>query len=513
MSETLSSRFVAAFEGSDLAYGQSTVGRVGKGGKVEAKSFVIRGPLTEALVADHFKGGQGVGAIPISSGNQCKFGVIDIDEYDLDHRKLLRLLESLNLPLITCRSKSGGAHLYLFLDTWYEAALVREYLAEIASTLGFAGREIFPKQDKLLVDRGDVGNFINLPYFKADQTVRYAFNADGSAMSLEEFLDKVERTRVPLAAVNHLGTAVSQEDLKDYPPCLERLASQGGITGTRNICMFNFAVAAKKQMPDAWRERLEQLNGAHCSPPLGSSEMLTLQKQHEKKTYGFQCTQHPLVDFCDKALCRTRKFGIGGDAPPDLPNLSGLTIVLSDPRIYFLDVSGRRLELTLDQLISPQGFQRECVRQLEIAPTLPSPKQWSATINALLSNATHIEVPPELTSAGHFEDLLKEFCTSRVRAMSPEEVVMGKPWTDSGRTMFRIDGLMEFLKQKDFTAYTKPQVQEQLKRLNDGGESTSHLPLKKSDGKRTTLRVWGVPAFEVVEADMGYKDVETGLPF
>ena len=40
---------------------------------------------------------------------------------------------------------------------------MRAKLKLIASALGFAKAEIFPKQDYIRVDRGDTGSFLNLP--------------------------------------------------------------------------------------------------------------------------------------------------------------------------------------------------------------------------------------------------------------------------------------------------------------------------------------------------------------
>ena len=49
-----------------------------------------------------------------------------------------------------------------------------------------------------------------------------------------------------------------------------------------------------------------------------------------------------------------------------------------------------------------------------------------------------IEIPEELTQ-GQFMDFLEEFCTGRVQAASPEELALGKPWTEDGLTYFRIE--------------------------------------------------------------------------
>ena len=65
-------RLLAAFAGASNAHGTTTVGRVGRNGKAESNSKIIRETLTEALVQDHIDGGQGIGAIPINESNQCK---------------------------------------------------------------------------------------------------------------------------------------------------------------------------------------------------------------------------------------------------------------------------------------------------------------------------------------------------------------------------------------------------------------------------------------------------------
>ena len=70
-------------------------------------------------------------------------------------------------------------------------------LQQISGELGYAGSEIFPKeQEKIEKERGDVGNFLNLPYFGGTDNNRYAFLDDGTAATLDEFLDLVTKYRV-----------------------------------------------------------------------------------------------------------------------------------------------------------------------------------------------------------------------------------------------------------------------------------------------------------------------------
>ena len=180
---------MAVFEGSSTAHGQTTIGNVRKNGKTDARSFIVKEPLTLELVQEHLSGSKGIGSIPITHENKCKFGVLDIDTYPIDHVAIAKKCKTMKLPFVVCRSKSGGAHLFLFLKQYYPAVDVRDYLGEMAAALGHSTCEIFPKQDQILVDRGDVGNFINLPYFDADNSLRYAVDDKGKELTLESFLE------------------------------------------------------------------------------------------------------------------------------------------------------------------------------------------------------------------------------------------------------------------------------------------------------------------------------------
>ena len=137
-------------------------------------------------------------------------------------------------------------------------------------------------------------------------------------------------------------------------------------------------------------------------------------------------------------------------------------------------------------------------------------------INRLLEKATTIEVPEELTMKGQFKELLQVFCTSRIRARSPEELNIGKPWTENDLTYFTIKGLQEFLKQRGFTNYTRPQLQQRLRDLNNGDNCHGVYKLKDDEtGKWSNIRVWWVPEFheEEIELPIEEKSNESDIPF
>jgi hypothetical protein len=449
----LHQKFMAVFEGSSTAHGQTTIGNVRKNGKTDAKSFIVKEPLTIDLVRDHLNGTRGIGSIPITSENNCKFGVLDIDTYPIDHADIAKRCKTMKLPFVVCRSKSGGAHLFLFLKEYYPAVDIRDYLGEMAAALGHSNCEIFPKQDQILIDRGDVGNFINLPYFDADNSLRYAVDEKGKEMTLETFLNVVEKKTVTLEDLAKLNLGNNKKEFDDAPWCLR--------------IFFNLGIPEDE----------------------------------------------PMQSHCDKKACKQAKYGIGGH--DTLPEIGGLTILKSEPRLFFLDVDGKRLELSTEQLQMPIQFQRACIEQIDFMPPLFKPGDWQVLVNNLLSTATSIEASEELTLTGQFKELVETYCTSRIRAKSPEEMTMGKPWTEDDLTYFTMKGLQEFLKQRGFTTFNRPQIQQRLKDLNHDSKCNGMKKIKMDDGKWNSLRVWWVPKFETTEVDL-YVNKETDddeIPF
>lgn len=506
-------RLLAAFEGSKAAYGTTVVGRVGRNGKTESNSRVVHGQLDEEKIQAHINGELGVGSIPINSENVCKFGALDIDTYDLDLQALNRKVQAMKMPLILCRSKSGGAHLFLFLKDWEPASLIREYLTEMSIALGYSGCEIFPKQDKILAERGDVGNFINMPYYGGDITTRYAMDKDGEAVDFDKFFKMVKSKRVSAADLNEMKFGGQRKYFTDGPYCLEVMASQGKIQDNRNITMFAVGVYCRLKWADDWKKHHEEFNRILCEPALEATEIVNIQRSLEKKpTYFYQCDVCPLKDFCDKNVCKTRPFGVGNQAP-DMPNVGGLTILMSEPRLYFMDVDGQRMQLTTEQLQNQNLWQRQCMEQLSMMPPNLKAQKWQQMVNELMTKSVKLEVPEEMTIKGQFKELLKVYCTSRIKAMAPEEMDMGKPWTEDGQTRFTIAGIMQFLKNRGFSEYTRAEVQERLKELNGGQECHGHHAIRKPDGGRSTLRVWWVPAFEDDDVYLNTEEKENDIPF
>jgi len=120
-------KFINIFEGLNSAYGQTVkTDQFSEKGKHKTKSFTISNPVTKKLWEEHLKGSDpGLGIVPINKENKCKWGCIDIDTYPFDHKKFIIKLKEKNVPMIVCRSKSGGAHAFLFTKQFVPAAVMR----------------------------------------------------------------------------------------------------------------------------------------------------------------------------------------------------------------------------------------------------------------------------------------------------------------------------------------------------------------------------------------------------
>ena len=136
-------RFKSIFEGLDVAYGQHQSEGKRADGKQEGKSYIVKQEVKDELWTEHLNGnGPSLGIIPIMADNTVRWGCIDIDTYPIDYKKIINSIRNLQLPLVPCRSKSGGMHIFLFFKNPVSARLVREKLREVASGLGYSSVEI-----------------------------------------------------------------------------------------------------------------------------------------------------------------------------------------------------------------------------------------------------------------------------------------------------------------------------------------------------------------------------------
>ena len=465
--ESLAKEFFDLFEGSDIAHGTFQVkGADRADGKKQGQAKVLREPPTLELWQQHLSGETGLGIIPINSENNCKWGAIDVDTYTVDHKDLISKLKKNKIPAVVGRSKSGGAHIWVFVDEFIPASDMQSSMADLASSLGFADSEIFPKQTAILVNRGDTGNFLNMPYQSGERTVRYAFDNEGETLSTKDFVEYARLCQITPSKFEKLDfqfQKTKKVKLEEGPPCLEHLCNQGFAEGSRNNALFNLGVYARMFSSDNWEALVQKYNIDFLSPPLSHNEVGTVIKQLNKKDYFYKCEDQPIKPFCNKEICKLRKYGVGSSGVSN--DLSSLTKIDGDPPIWILNVDELRVELSTQGLISQVQFQKDCVSQINKFPVTVSQRAWQTKIQTLLDNLTIVEVPPDATLSGEFEDLLHNFCTERAKGVEKEDVLQGISVWYQERVYFQVKDLRKHLTANDFTHYTSNKITLRLQEI------------------------------------------------
>jgi hypothetical protein len=453
------SLFLNLFQGSDQSHYRTVLtGKVTAGGKHDARCLHQPIPLNEALATSHLAGepNMGVAQVPINSENKVKWGAIDVDRYQgMDLAEFTRNCHTSGLPVVVCRSKSGGPHVYLFVKDWVPAQSMMEKLRSLAAFLAFADSEVFPKQASLAP--GDHGSGINLPYYGGSRNLRYGLNDEGTALlTFQEFYEYAQTKVVTVETFEALNFRPPPESiiLPDGPPCLNRLLSQRP-TENRNIILANVASYLKRAHPEEWEAKLEEINRTHFAEPLPSREVEAIKKSYSKKDYEYQCRTQPLTSVCDALVCRSCRFGVGFQ---EVIVLSGTTIKIntSPPTWTVSIVTGTQdvyqLSLTAEELQNQRLYQRKCMEVLNCLPPLKNTKEWDQAVRDIIGKATVIDVGVENTPTGQFIELTQDFLLNRASTESFEDILRGLPFKNASGYHFRARDLWRYLESQRFTS-------------------------------------------------------------
>ena len=492
------------FKGYELAHGQYRVQKTESDGKMSGRAVTVAEPATQENFESHLNGGDYIlGIIMLRENNSCNFGVIDVDiRGDVKLNESLEQLEKKinKTPLVLCRSKSGGAHLYLFCEPAIPAIDMVATLNEFAATLGYGGAEIFPKQISRANER-DRGNWINLCYWDGDKTERYAIH-NGKKLDLKNFIKLAEKKSTTFEELENYKPDLV-DIFNDGPPCLQHLMTMGFPEGGRNISLFNVGVYYRKKNPDDWQEDLMKFNYEHVSTPLPSSEVNGLVKAVSKKDYAYTCKQSPICNYCEKSKCMKRSFGIGGVAGGATIQIDAITKYETENRSsvrWYIEIQGERIEVTTPQLLDQRQLQKLCVEKLNKCPSTMPAQKWEQRINELLSSVEVVVDPDDASPQGQFEKMLDSFLTGKVQARHKDEIMNAKPWHDSdeGKVYFRSEDLFIYLDSRRFRYPSQHQIWSWLRNLG-GDRKTFRI-------KSKPVKVWSVPAPDF------YDDEELDIP-
>ena len=482
-------KFIEIFTGLDRAYGQTQSREKNESGKLEGRSWLVKEPITIDNWNIHLEGKEpSLGIVPINDDNQCKWGAIDIDSYDgFDHQKLIKKIVEKKIPLVVCKSKSGGAHIFLFVSEPVLAKDMQIKLKEIAVWLGYGDCEIFPKQIEL--NSKGTGNFLNLPYNHPEFPTRYAFDDEGNALiELSSFIQHYETkvvSQLNKVVIEKPTTKKKDDDFKGAPPCLITLASDGFPEGSRNMALFQLGVYLRQRFPEELEKKIDEYNAKYFKPPLVSREVLTIYKQVEDKKYFYRCDEPMFKTVCEKIKCQSQKFGVGNAASNEI---YGLKKWESDNPVYELTHNGKVIILTVDQLSSHAEYRKACIAQANESPRPMAPAIWADMVQTLLSNMQQddfIQLPGEVTAKGQYLHQLQIFLFNNKGAKDRQDVLQGMVYELKDHLFFKPQAFRDFLKTKRFA---KASDSEQYKMFEEFKGTTAKLKVNSN-----VEHCWKVP--------------------
>jgi hypothetical protein len=492
----LAERFWRLFEGAAKSHGTHGV-PTGSGSKQEirASARTIKEPVTEDAWRSHLAGTRPLGIVTIREDDSCLWAAVDVDDYTVDHADLAAALRDNKVPALVCKTKSGGAHVYIFFSEAIPAERVVPRMRELAALLGRGTSEIFPKQVKFPRGTDEYGSWLNMPYFGGDEGNRFCVRPDGRGMSMEAFLDAAERAAITPAQLAALDLHPRVDEFASGPPCLETLAAAGFQKGSLNNGMLAMATFAKKAHPDDWEIVLAEWNQRLFNPPLPADVLRDITKRMRRKDYNYRCKDQPICSHCNPTLCRTRPHGVGdGEAADDVEALEEMEVVLTDPETYYVRLRGSegRVQVYAEQLLDMRAFQLAAARQLQrILPDYSRPS-WRAALQRLFDNRKETKVSADAGPNGRFLEVVDRYVTQRWRAETKDEILLGKPWRDEaeGAVLFTLAGLEQEMDLNSFAtgvpaASERAWVTERLRKL--GGCS------KQMKVKGVNRNVWRLP--------------------
>ncbi len=489
VSVALCSDFMAYFTGNKSGHGVHQYGIVPTNGKEEnGKSFTASDPVTEELYKDHLNGGRGLGISPIDEKGYSSFGVIDVDIYNKTYDYIISLIYTHNLPLFPFRSKSGGLHIYMFLENKAKSRDLISVLREYCTILGLPNStEIFPKQTS--VSTGSIGNWINLPYYNWDTTNSFLIKGDGTRADLREALNLVADRRVDLKDAQDF---IKILDLFDAPPCLQHIYLKRE-TKFRNEYLFSLARYYKTKFGDEFEQHLTTANNTLTMPVKVDELFKSVINSHRKKEYSYKCNQDPIISHCNKAICKKRKYGIGGDEISELSFEDFIQYETGDEPYYEWIINGKPLKFFSESdIIQQHKFRELCFRHLKVLPATLKPVAWTKIINGALTNmkVEKLDRGSDISPSTMLMDYLSEFLEKRAMAVTKEHILFDRVFKDDakGQYVFKAKLLIDFLiRQKGFRTYGQVQIHDKLRTM--GGAPVQYYVNKKN----RACRVWVLP--------------------
>ena len=478
--------YMKFFSGSKHNFGEYSYGQKGKAkSKMPGVARTVKNRLlTLEEYKHHLNGEKGLGIIPITETNTCTFSAIDVDVYDESLMPFVEAIERGRFPLVPFRSKSGGLHIYMFLKEETQVPPVLKLMKTFCRLLSIdlliqrkkrETIEIFPKQMKL--NTGEIGNWINLPYYNSEETSQCAIR-EGKDLSLTEALSYIKERQTTLSSAEEL---LKELDFNDAPPCLQMInfLNPTDKNSGRNNYLFSFGVYFKKKDEDSFEQSLHEINRS-MKDPLEERELdSTIIASIKKKDYSYKCKESPCVDFCYKKECAQREFGIGKNEGYFSSVECGQLYQYKTMSPYYeweVRLQGQEEMKKLrfkseDEIIQQHTFLRLCMRELYELPSKLKQSVWFEKVNTALKEVKIISIDKDDDTSPYMllRALIVEFVTGRANAVTKDQILAKRVYYDSTlkEYIFRVKDLNEWVYvTKQFKYFTPSELHGILRELN-----------------------------------------------
>jgi hypothetical protein len=496
-------------------------------------------PVTKDAYREHLNGGDGLAVAPLTDvknkRNVCFYAVIDIDVYDVNYRWLVHRLYELGFKFAAFLSKSGGLHIYFFFMEPEPGDKVIEALAKVVEVFGLdrlytsdKGKskvEIFPKQS-VYVSETDKGSCLFLPFYnsaKKDECHNKMLSAEGKLLGIKKALPVINGM---FTSVREIEETLSGLPYSDAPFCIQMILLTGALTENsgRNDFLFTAALYLKLKLGKDFKNEFEGMNNC-LEAPLGQKDVDRIYKSVTEQDWQIwgRCKKAPMCEYCDRKLCKKRKFGIGRDKDNYVSNIEfgKIVRVLAGDPYYLWDarLAGNeeytpvRIDGEAD-LLNQKVVQRACIRYLNQTPITIKMIAWEAKVNECLALLEDIKVArgTDTSNTAVLRKCFLRFLTHQQKENGqPYVVTVGRVYREEGVNgatyYFESDGLQKYLAAENIQL-RGINLREQLLAY---GCTEGEVSYTTSSGVIKTIACWKrVEDDELRELGMFFEDVYEG---
>ena len=523
-------RFINIFEGSNDFYGQAKRIDNRLSVKVEVEAWTKKEPVSKQLWKNHLEGvGPQLGIAPLRKDGTCKWGAIDIDKNNYDYKELLNKIREKNFPLIMFRSKSGRAHVYMFMKDFYSAEEVKLVMNKFAAKLGIADilDRVYPMQINL--ESNMFGSWLNMPYFNHEEGSTFAYTDDFEDADVETFFemyDKYAQDNLTDFLVEEVKEVVKPKKAKEktiedfFLPCVKNCLkdNNGKVPSVnRNDFLLHKYVWSMRAVKAGLKNiekfstynaknLLKFFNKNYLQDPLEEKEIDNTILKSTDREYNYLCKRPDIKKYCDASACTRHVCGITPQEALDLveatQGLGNITEYTSVPPIFYETVEVTqadkvkkfiRVEMTGDVLINKKLWINALTSMGNFPPIAIVKLKDAAFLDMQyerLEKRVKEKADEEASEEYEFKALVYDFIRKQTVSFLKEDLLENACYVDKKTSLldFKLDNFMNYLKTQKINT-PRRKITFKLKHFLQA-EKINGTVFNKITNKKKSIPTW-----------------------